>query len=378
MKSLRVFFALLSLLLLVVLFILISLQLLIDPNKLKPIIISEVKKQTGYDLLIDGNLSWSFYPLFSVKVKRMTLAKPNEKVAFLELDKVNLGTPLGKIIFRSFHRNDLSGYLDVDDIKYNGIHARQASLRFLFSKQTLTLMPIYANFYGGTLHADLYASNLESIPKWSGKIELNNVNLQSLLIDLKALNKINMIGIFKLTFIGDATGKVDTQLAQNLNGTMTFQVAQGKLFNIDLNYLLESAKALIKREALPTPPASLTTPFNNIQGGAFIKQGLATLQNTWISTTSFKAQSSGTIDLRKQVLDLHLQITPLDTVNAPWQIPVIIRGNMEHPTVSLDMDEINKMMVNLGVEKIKEKAKEEIQKHLPGEVQNLIQKLLSK
>lgn len=377
MKSLRVFFALLTLLLVVVLFIVISLQLLIDPNKLKPIIISEVKKQTGYELTIGGNLTWSFYPLFSVKVERMSLAVPNQKIAFLELNKVNLGTPLGKIIFHSFRRNDLSGYLDVDDIKFKGIHVRKASLRFLFTKKTLTLMPIYASFYGGTLHAEIYARELTAEPKWDGKIELNNVQLQPLLTDLKSIEKVNMVGEARITFIGNTQGKVDTQLIQHLNGSMAFNVRQGRLFGIDLNYLLQSAQAFIKRETEPTPPASPSTPFADIQGSTMIKQGVASLQNTWITSTTFKASTTGTIDLAKQDLDLRLLITPIDTVNNPWQIPAIIKGNFQHPNLSLDMAEINKMVVKIGIEKMKDKSKEELDKSITNQAQEILQKILS-
>lgn len=376
MKSLRIFFALLALLLVVALFIVISLQLLIDPNKLKPIMISEIKKQTGYELTIDGNLSWSFYPLFSVKIDRMSLAEPNQKNVFLELNKVNLGTPLGKIIFHSFRLHDFAGYLNVDDLKFKGIHVRKATLRFLFTDRTLTLLPIYANFYGGILRAEIYGSELTSQAKWKGKIDLSNVQLQPLLIDLKAMQKVNIEGVATINFAGSTQGRVNTQLIQNLNGSMAFKVSQGRLLGIDLNYLLQSAQALIKRESLPATPASPSTPFTDIQGVALFKQGIVTLQNAGITSTTFKASTTGTIDLTKQDLDLRLLIKPIDTVNIPWQIPAIIKGNIQHPNLSLDMDEINKMIVKIGIEKITEKAKEGVENKISDQAQDLLQKLL--
>lgn len=39
-----------------------ALCMYVDPNRLKPLITSEVRKRTDYQLDIDGNFTWSFYP----------------------------------------------------------------------------------------------------------------------------------------------------------------------------------------------------------------------------------------------------------------------------------------------------------------------------
>lgn len=377
MKSVRIFLAIVALLIVVIVFIITSLQLLIDPNKLKPFIVAEVKKQTNYDLKMDGNLSWSFFPLFTIKTDKISLSKAGQPVSFLEMNQINLGTSLGKLFFRSMHPNDLSGFIDVAQVNFQGIQAKNVSMRFLFKNRGLTLDPIYASLYGGTLHAELFAADLVTVPRWQGQFELNDIQIQPLLADLKLNHQLNIVGLAKFTMVGASTGKTSTQLLQNLNGTATFEVRNGLLLGIDLNYLLASAQAIINRNPLPAPPAEplASTPFTALLGSAQIQNGIAHLQNATITSTLFNSTSSGIIDLNKQTLDLKLQIIPKKTSNNSWAIPVVIKGDLAHPSISLDMDEINKMALHIGIEKVKEKAKQEIEKHLP-ELPNFIQKFL--
>lgn len=377
MKSVSTFFAILALLLVVFLFIAVSIQLLIDPNKLKPIVISEMKKRTGYELTIDGNLTWSLYPLFTVKMNHVALADPNQKKPFLELSNVNLGTPLGKIIFSSFSTRDFSGFVEVKDLTLLNIHAQNASGRFLLSRTHLIVDPIYAAFYGGTLHAHIHGNNMfiqQQLPHWDGSIELNDFQLQPLLMDLKVHNAVDIVGYAKVKFNGESIGKTNTQLLQNLNGLLSFNISHGQLIGIDLNYLLQSAESLIKSEVVPASPSSPSTPFNNIQGTGVISQGTLILRNAFLSTATFTANVTGQIDLAKQNLNLRLQIIPNDTSKYPLKIPVIIQGTLSNPLISLDLSAIKNTVVKIGIDKIKEKAKDEIEKH----AQDFIQKILNR
>ena len=68
MKWLKISFSILVLLVLISVLAIGSFLFFMDPNKLKPVIIEETKKRTGYQLAIDGVLSWSFYPNLAIKI----------------------------------------------------------------------------------------------------------------------------------------------------------------------------------------------------------------------------------------------------------------------------------------------------------------------
>ena len=85
MKFLRITLSNFVLLILVSIFAVASLVWLVDPNKLKPALTEKVLRDTGYQLVIDGSLTWTFYPHFGVKVAHMSLTAPKQTAPFVEL-----------------------------------------------------------------------------------------------------------------------------------------------------------------------------------------------------------------------------------------------------------------------------------------------------
>ncbi len=68
----------------------------ISPNRFKPMIIEQVQINTGRQLVIDGELSWSFFPYLGLKAGHMSLSNPagfNQKI-FAEIDQASMGVKL--------------------------------------------------------------------------------------------------------------------------------------------------------------------------------------------------------------------------------------------------------------------------------------------
>ena len=49
---------------------------LIDPNELKTLITNEVKKSTGHELVIDGDIKWTFWPRLGLSIDKLALKNP--------------------------------------------------------------------------------------------------------------------------------------------------------------------------------------------------------------------------------------------------------------------------------------------------------------
>jgi AsmA protein len=75
----------------------------VSPNKIKPIITSQVFKMTGRTLTIDGDLSWTFFPYLGVKVGHASLSNPPEyaQKVFAEFSQATIGVKLAPL----FHAN---------------------------------------------------------------------------------------------------------------------------------------------------------------------------------------------------------------------------------------------------------------------------------
>ena len=62
-----------------------ALVTLIDPNDFKPLLIEQVKKSTGRDLVVSGPIAWTFWPSLGLSLEQVALRNPN---GFVEPDLV--------------------------------------------------------------------------------------------------------------------------------------------------------------------------------------------------------------------------------------------------------------------------------------------------
>ncbi len=54
----------------------LALTILVNPNQFKPLIVEKVQEQTGLELVIDGDLSWQFFPSIGLELGRTELRNP--------------------------------------------------------------------------------------------------------------------------------------------------------------------------------------------------------------------------------------------------------------------------------------------------------------
>ena len=55
--------------------VVVGLLVFIDPNDYKQEISAQVKSASGYELQLEGDLSWSFYPQLGIKTEQVSLSK---------------------------------------------------------------------------------------------------------------------------------------------------------------------------------------------------------------------------------------------------------------------------------------------------------------
>ena len=67
---------LVAVLLVVVLGAVAALVLFVNPNQFKPLIVEQTKKQTGLDLMIEGDIGWKFFPSIGFEIGKTELKNP--------------------------------------------------------------------------------------------------------------------------------------------------------------------------------------------------------------------------------------------------------------------------------------------------------------
>src|SRR3990167_2577000 len=125
--------------------------LFMDPNRLKPMIAETLQQETGYDVVVDGPCSWSFYPYPGITVAHIAFSAPANTTPFVDLHKVTFVTQLtallhGRLGYSHFYVND-GRLFDISvEHAYIGMH---------WQNKQLLLKPITAKLYGGTLQGSV-------------------------------------------------------------------------------------------------------------------------------------------------------------------------------------------------------------------------------
>lgn len=73
---LHIFLKILGLIILLLVITMMGIASFVDPNTLKPHIVTVVQKQTGRQLSLKGNIRWSFFPWLGIKIADTSLSNP--------------------------------------------------------------------------------------------------------------------------------------------------------------------------------------------------------------------------------------------------------------------------------------------------------------
>jgi uncharacterized protein involved in outer membrane biogenesis len=377
MKLLKISFSILVLLILVCVLAVGCLLYFIDPNKLKPVLMEEVKKGTGYELAIEGKLTWALYPRVAIKMDRMMLTAPNKTIPFIDATDVRIATDLAALL--QSHEK-LQGNIHIANVRWVNIRAENISANLHWKNNILTLNPIKASFYKGTLEGMAMGSDLMNESQWQWDMQCNNVDIKSLLQDLNgADNKIKISGIGNVKIQAKTQGKNRDKILNELNGVAQFNLSKGIVDGVDINYFLKTADILLSKEEVNLPENIHQTEFDSFTGSVAIKNGVGLTKNLLLQSPTFQTTGEGTIVLNTSDLDLELRVKPLlKNANIRWGIPLLLTGDLKHPDVRLDHMEIQKMLAGLQIDKIKQEAAKQIEKHIHGKTGDFLQRLLSR
>lgn len=351
-----------------------ALYMFADPNKLKPVLASEVLKRTGYKLVIDGNLSWSLYPQVGVKADHITLTAPDKTLPFLDLRRVNIAVQVWQLL-RGV--NQVKGEVHITEVTLLNVHANSALVGLHWQDNNLILRPIQASMYGGSLSGMARGKDFAATPAWNWDVTLTHVDMEPLLRDANGNNsKLKLSGTGQVKITAATLGNSTNDMLSNLNGVTEFSLTNGKVHGVDLNYFLKTADALYNKQPIEAPQDIKETSFESFTGSMMITNGLAQTNNLLLTSSTFKVKGQGNYNLPHQTLDLSLTVASQDELTSQWMIPVLVTGELSKPDVRLDMREINKVLAEKELAQIKAKVKEKIKDKIPGKAGEYLQNLL--
>src|SRR5215208_3334531 len=275
MRLLKLISTVIALLIVVGVIAAACLVMFVDPNKLKPVLAQEVMKKTGYQLVINGNLTWSFYPHLGIRINQMSLKDPNKTETLLDLQDVRIASRFSELWKEG---NYLKGRVYASNMRIANLNANDVEVDLHWKNDVLSLNNIKASLYQGNMEGKAQIKVLANTPYFEWDVTLNKIQLHSFLQDLNGNETtINISGIGQVSIVASTQGKNREELLTHLNGRSEFKLNNGAIHGINLNNMVLTADALLRKQPvnIPTEPAGQTV-FDNLDGSVTITEGIVT------------------------------------------------------------------------------------------------------
>lgn len=121
-----------GILILLAILLVISLTTFINPNKFKPLLAEKVQAYTGRELIIDGDLSWTFFPTFGVEVENVVLKNSStfKQPIFAEIKNAKVSIKLIPLLRKHIESNGI----ELDGMKLHLIKNTKGEVNWNFNQ----------------------------------------------------------------------------------------------------------------------------------------------------------------------------------------------------------------------------------------------------
>lgn len=252
-----------------------------------------------------------------------------------------------------------TGSLTAGLIKANDIVLKDVSTKCQLNKGVVTLSPLSAGLFSGKVNGTLTADLRPATPQGAVKMKFAGVDANALLSAVSPMKERLSGSLSADTDLRFAVVPSD-ELARTLNGAVSFNLVNGVIKNIDLLGEVSKIGNLLGKH---DSSANGGTALKKFAGTLNFLNGVASTQNLTGELNEGTLVAKGTLNLVSQDVNMHLTAslgnnqpagggllnTVLATAKGQLMVPVLITGNMAHPTVTPDTAEMAKLKLgNLG------------------------------
>ncbi len=247
--------------------------------------------------------------------------------------------------------------IKAEDIVLNNFHANCK-----LNRGVITLSPLSTDIFGGKENGTLTLDVRPATPLCSLNAKFSGVDTNALLSAVSSAKDTLYGSLAADTNLRFALAS-STELPKTLNGTVGFNVTNGRLKNVNiLNELSKVGKFLGSAPA----QAGTGTALQKFSGTMNVVNGQASTNNLTAVLDAASLAANGTMNLVSQALDLHMTAalasstsqavggthvggflnTALANNKGELVIPVLVTGTMAHPTFTPDTQALAKMKLN--------------------------------
>ena len=266
------------------------------------------------------------------------------------------------------------GQLRIGKLKAVGIRSQDVIIKVAARDGRIALGPNTAKLYGGDYTGRTIIDASPRTPRLQFEEKLTNVQLGPLLKDAGVFDRYTGTGNVDLNLT--AQGSDADQITRTLSGTVALQLRDGKIEGVNLEKMVQQARALIAqargREVETKAQPSDETVFKSLSATARVTNGVARNDDFKLDGAVVRAQGSGSANLVAQTLDYRLQVTVAEGVGHKGStVPLRIDGPFASLRYRVDVSALLKEQAKPAQQKIEQK----IEKKLDQKLESLRNKL---
>ena len=333
---------------------------------------------------------------FDVKVGVKNFASPlywfNLVMDKIDLDRYRVNQPVADaaankpevpIDLQALAKLQANGSMQVGSIKVANMQMSNLKLELHAQPGKISLAPLSANLYGGSLQGALGA-NIGKQQQFTIKQNLTGIQIGPLLKDAIKKNPIDGQGNVALDI--STEGATLSQWKKAMNGSAKLSLVDGAVSGFNLAKILRDGKSMTGSDANKTGTAAVNdkTDFSERSASLQIKNGVAHNEDLSLKSPLFRVTGNGDINLGSDSLDYLVKPTIVATLQGQGgpelqalkgiTVPVRLKGPFTAIAWSIDFGALAK---EAAAQKINEK-KEEVKGKLTDKLKESFKGLFGK
>lgn len=283
--------------------------------------------------------------------------------------------------FSALKKLNASGEVRIGSLKVSNIKSSNVVLRIKAADSRLTVNPLSANLYQGTMNGSLSVA-AAATPRIALKQRLSGIDIGPLLKD--ALNKDMLEGRGTLNLDVDTAGDTVSAMKRALNGTAAVNLVDGAIKGINVAAALRNAKAQLgslRGEQTQAASAAEKTDFSELRASFNIRNGVAHNDDLYAKSPLLRLGGSGDVNLGTDSLDYLAKATVVGTLEGQGgkdlaslrgvTVPIRLSGPFTALKYTLDFNALAQEAVKGKIEEKKEEIRTRVQDQLQDKLKGL-------
>lgn len=265
--------------------------------------------------------------------------------------------------------HNIKGKLQVGKVLSKGVSVDQLRADVALNQGKLSVAPHSALVFGGKLAGSLTVD--ANTNEFALQENITGIKLQTLLAALGQEPRVTGDGALVLDL--KSAGSTVKSLEQNLAGKVSVNLKDGAIKGIDIGAIINNVRTMLGKAPAQQGAGSGQTAFTELTASATIQRGIATNRDLNVKAPLFRLEGAGTINIPQSSLDYLAKVAVVESSTGQGgkdlaalkglTIPIKISGKFDSPQYSVDM---GSLAAELAKSQLGDKAKEEINKVVPG------------